>query len=145
MSGREDAPLTSRSSERPLSRAVSHHQLSAGVAQLYVRVALIRGVQWMNSLAEMMKCFWSTGSFARHHVCVAASKPTMGRHQSRSSFSEAVMHPFQKMQGVVLKSGGDVWSGRCAPNQSLERMPANHGCFALSDVSGHRSAHRWIR
>ena len=22
-------------------------------------------------------------------------------------------------------------------------MPAEHGCFALSDVSGHRSAHRW--
>ena len=144
MSGWEDAPLTSRSSERLLSRAVSHHWMSAGVAQLYVRVALIRGVQWMNSQAEMMKCFWSTGSFARHHVCVAASKPAMGRHRSRSSFSEAVMQPpFQKTQEVALKSGGDVWSGRCAPNQSLERMPAKHGCFALSDVSGHRSALRW--
>ena len=37
MSGREDAPLTSRSSERLLSRAVLHNRLSAGVAQLYVR------------------------------------------------------------------------------------------------------------
>ena len=36
MSGQEDAPLTSRSSERPMSRAVLHHRLSAGVAQLYV-------------------------------------------------------------------------------------------------------------
>jgi len=143
MSGREDAPLTSRSSERPISRTVLHHWLSAGVAQLYVRVALIRGVQWMNLLAEMIKRFWSTGSFARRHVCVAASKPTMGRHQSRSSFSEAVIHQFQKTQEVVLMPGGDVWTGRCAPNQSLERTPVEQGCFASPVVCRRRSALRW--
>ena len=126
-----------------MSRAVSHHWMSAGVAQLIVRVAPVHGVQWMNSQAEMMKCFWSTGSLARDHVCVAASKPKLARHPSRSSFSEAVMHPFQKRQGIDLMPAGDVCKGRCAPNQSLERMPAKHGCFALSDVSGHRSAHRW--
>ena len=142
MSGREDAPLTSRSSERLLSRAVSHHWMSAGVAQLYVRVALSRGVRWMNSLAEMMKCFWSTGSFARRYVCVSPSKPKLARHPSRSSLSEAVMHPFQKRQGVDLMPAGDVWTGRCAPNQSLERTPAKQGCFASPVVCGRRSALR---
>ena len=145
MSGREDAPLTSRSSERPISRAVLHHRLSPGVAQLYVRVAVICGVHWINSLAEMMKCFWSTGSFARHHVCVAASKPKLARHPLRSSFPKALRDGFQQSQRVDLMPGGDVWLGRCAPNQSLERTPVEQGCFASPVVCRRRSALRWIR
>ena len=45
----------------------------------------------MTSQTDLMQRFWSMGSFSRHHVCVAASKPAMGRHHSRPSFLKADM------------------------------------------------------
>ena len=97
----------------------------------------------MNSLAEMMKRFWSTGSFARRYVCVSPSKPKLARHPLRSSFPKALRDGFQQSQRVDLMPGGDVWSGRCAPNQSLERTPVEQGCFASLVVRRRRSALRW--
>ena len=96
----------------------------------------------MTSQIDLMQCFWSTGSFARRYVCVSPSKPKLARHPLRSSFPKALRHAFQKSKRVDLMPGGDVWSGRCAPNQSLERTPVEQGCFTSPVVCRRRSALR---
>ena len=96
----------------------------------------------MKSQTDLMQCFWSTGSFARHHVCVAGSKPTMGRHQSRSSLPKADMPQSKEGKGVALLSPVDVCAESRGSNQSLERTPVEQGCFASPVVCGRRSAHR---
>ena len=84
-------------------------------------------------------------TFKRPDVFAAVSSPKIGRHLSRSSFPATGMTLFPKRQGVQAMSSFDYHGQKRSANKSLERMPAEHGCFPLSDVSGHRSAHRWAR
>jgi len=117
-----------------MSRAVLHHRLSAGVAQLIVSAALKVTMQVIERIVSGLMRF-VPGESTRLAVFAAVAKPTMARAQSRRYFP--------KRKRVLAMFSSDYHGLRRFANKSLERMPAEHSCFAVLVVSGHRSAHRW--
>ena len=87
---------------------------------------------------------------SRHDGCVDRTSPCMCIPDAINSWLK------DSALGVLFSFGTRSWkqsrnvvsyrlhsrSKTHSSNKSLERMPAEHGCFVLSVVGGHRSAHR---
>ena len=125
-----------------MSRAVLHHQSSAGVAQLIVSVALRVEMQDFEVTEIQIGEVFLKETCKRPDVFAAGSSPKIGRHLSRSSFPAEGMARFQERQRVQEMSFFDYHGQKRSANKSLERTPDEQGCFASRVVCGRRSALR---
>ena len=150
----DDSPLSftgameSRRSPVPVSEAESNKSLERTTAEsaffhsrmLGGRRSALRsgktGAMRANS-SDFMTSFQSSVSDASSREVPREVAIYRGRRVQEwrlSGFPALVSHDFPAHFCTVVF--------HCLPNQSLERTPAEQGCFPLTDVCGRRSAHR---
>jgi len=152
-----------------MSRAVLHHRLSAGVAQLIVGQIFHfqgtlhnRGVESRNrgiSSIGSAGVWWSwyvrsdklAGSRDVPHTRDFVFRVLPSRPNDRSTCSDPICICDRYMGNCLdatcyhfsMTATHSLWPQVILPNKSLERTPDEQGCFASPVVSGRRSAHRW--